>query len=128
MRFKCKNSIADLASYLQTDVKAISAHGIGSQGQPPSRGALFSHGSVQVKQATSRLAVVNAGSNTVQLFDIDPKNPLNITTIGEPVPSGGDFPQSIAWNNAGTRMCVLNGGLKSTVQYVPIASTSTAVF
>ncbi|VDB84337.1 unnamed protein product [Peniophora sp. CBMAI 1063] len=101
---------------IATDVKAISANGVGAQGQLSERDALFSQGSVQVNQATSRLAVVNAGSNTIQLFDIDPTNPLNITAIGKPVPSGGDFPQSIAWNNAGTRMCVLNGGLNARVQ------------
>ncbi|KZV74110.1 hypothetical protein PENSPDRAFT_749607 [Peniophora sp. CONT] len=101
---------------IATDVKAFPANGVGAQGQPPNPGPLFSQGPVQVNQVTARLAVVNAGSNTVQLFDIDPENPLNITAIGEPVPSGGEFPQSIAWNNAGTRMCVLNGGLKSTVQ------------
>ncbi|KZV76390.1 hypothetical protein PENSPDRAFT_598723 [Peniophora sp. CONT] len=101
---------------IATDVKAISANGVGAQGQPPNRGSLFSQGPVQVNQASGRLAVVNAGSNTVQLFDIDPKNPTNISAIGKPVPSGGDFPQSIAWNNAGDKMCVLNGGLKSNVQ------------
>ncbi|VDB84190.1 unnamed protein product [Peniophora sp. CBMAI 1063] len=101
---------------IASDVKAISANGVGAQGQPAKPGALFSQGPVQVNQATNRLAFVNAGSNTVQLFDINPKMPTNITAIGKPVPSGGDFPQSIAWNNAGDKMCVLNGGLKSNVQ------------
>ena len=101
---------------IQTDVTATAAQGAGARGRPTNTGPLFSQGPVQVNQATGRLAVVNAGSNTVQLFDIDPKNPTNITAIGNPVPSGGDFPQSIAWNNAGNKMCVLNGGLKSNVQ------------
>lgn len=81
-----------------------------------------------MNQATGRLAVVNAGSNTVQLFDIDPKNPTNISAIGKPVPSGGDFPQSIAWNYAGDKMCVLNGGLESNVQYVAPCLASFSAF
>ena len=73
---------------------------------------------MQVNQETGRLAVVNAGSNTIQMYNIDPKNPTKLTPIGSAVPSGGDFPESIAINNAGDQLCVLNGGLESNVQYV----------
>ena len=86
--------------------------------------ALFSQGPVAVNQETGRLATVNAGSNTVQLFDIDDKQPTVLTAVGEPVPSGGDFPVSVAIDNAGKRLCVLNGGLEHNVQYVHFITSS----
>ena len=95
---------------------AFSAQGAGAEGQPPNLGALFSQSPVTVNQETGRLAVVNAGSNTIQLYNIDPADPTQLTPIGEAVPSGGDFPQSLVFNNNGDKLCVLNGGLDSNVQ------------
>ncbi|VDC08036.1 unnamed protein product [Peniophora sp. CBMAI 1063] len=101
---------------LLTDLTATAAQGAGARGRPTNTGPLFSQGPVQVNQATGRLAAVNAGSNTIQMYNIDPKNPTKLTPIGSAVPSGGDFPESIAINNAGDQLCVLNGGLESNVQ------------
>ena len=89
---------------LQSNVIPAYAQGNGSQGLPIQAIALFSQGPVAVNQETGRLATVNAGSNTVQLFDIDPLNPTQLTAVGEPVPSGGDFPVSVAIDNAGGRL------------------------
>lgn len=52
--------------------------------------------------------VLQSGSNTVSLFSIDPENPLEITQVGEPISSEGEFPISVAFNNNGTRACVYN--------------------
>ncbi|KZV64155.1 hypothetical protein PENSPDRAFT_640070 [Peniophora sp. CONT] len=101
---------------LLSDLSAFSAQGAGSEGRPTNLGALFSQSPVTVNQATGRLAVVNAGSNTVQLYNIDPTDPTQLTPIGEAVASGGDFPESLVFNNKGDKLCVLNGGLDSNVQ------------
>ncbi|VDB96709.1 unnamed protein product [Peniophora sp. CBMAI 1063] len=101
---------------LLSNVVPTYAQGNGSQGLPIQAIALFSQGPVAVNQETGRLAAVNAGTNTVQLFDIDPLQPTSLTAIGDPVSSGGDFPVSVAIDNAGQRLCVLNGGLEHNVQ------------
>jgi hypothetical protein len=51
-----------------------------------------------------------AGSNTVSLFAIDQKRPSQISMIGQPMSTGGEFPMSLAFNKAGSQLCVLNGG------------------
>ena len=51
-----------------------------------------------------------AGSNTISLFRINPENPSQLTLLGLPVWSGGEFPMSAAFNEDGSRVCVLNGG------------------
>lgn len=120
----------------QSNIVPAYAQGNGSQGLPIQAISLFSQGPVAVNQETGRLATVNAGSNTVQLFNIDPLQPTMLTAVGAPVASGGklsfpenrasiktppllgDFPASVAIDNAGKRLCVLNGGLEHNVQYV----------
>jgi hypothetical protein len=54
----------------------------------------------------------------VQLFSIDPLRPASLTPLGNPVPSGGQFPNSLTFNDAGDVLCVLNGGADASVQYV----------
>jgi hypothetical protein len=89
---------------------------------------LFTQGAVKASAAGGVLATVNvccatppgnliklnstlqAGSNTVSMFSIDPADPININMIGKPMPSGGEFPVSLAFNKAGTQLCALNGG------------------
>jgi len=50
------------------------------------------------------------------MFSIDPTNPANITMIGQPVSSGGEFPMSIAINKNATMACSLNSGSVNGVQ------------
>lgn len=92
--------------------KAVCAGGLGAHGMdnPTGPDALFSQGAVKTSAASNVLAAVNAGSNTVAMFSIDPANPTNINMIGQPVNSGGEFPVSVAFNKAGTQLCALNGG------------------
>ncbi|KAF8638314.1 hypothetical protein AX17_002334 [Amanita inopinata Kibby_2008] len=79
-------------------------------------GSLFSQGSIQVAPRVGLLATVNPGSNTVALFGIDPADPTRLDMVGKPVPSGGDFPISVAFNNAEDTLCVLNGGAVNGVR------------
>ncbi|KAJ7509472.1 hypothetical protein B0H11DRAFT_1790880, partial [Mycena galericulata] len=96
-----------LALYEATYTEGVGAHGLPA---PPGLDALFSQGSVGVSHTQRFVANVNAGSNTVSVFAIDPFNPGQLTIIGKPVSSGGEFPTSLAINKAGTRVCVVNGG------------------
>lgn len=59
---------------------------------------------------------IKAGSNTVQLFEIDPLDPASVLPLGDAVPSGGDFPAAAAFNDVGDSLCVINGGVQSNVQ------------
>ncbi|ETW83046.1 hypothetical protein HETIRDRAFT_315222, partial [Heterobasidion irregulare TC 32-1] len=55
------------------------------------------------------------GSNTLSVFKINPTNPSQITQIGTPVSSEGEFPVSLAINKDGNQVCALNGGAVNTV-------------
>ncbi|KAH9857311.1 hypothetical protein C2E23DRAFT_873962 [Lenzites betulinus] len=92
--------------------RAVSTRGVGSHGQADPLGpdALFSQGAIKASAKGQVLATVNAGSNTVSLFSINPKAPTQIDHIGEAVSSEGEFPMSLAFSSDGSRLCVLNGG------------------
>jgi hypothetical protein len=92
--------------------EAVSTEGTGAHGlpAPPGLDALFSQGSVGVSTSQNFVANVNAGSNTVSVFAIDRSNPAKLSIIGKPVSSGGEFPNSLAINKGGDRVCVVNGG------------------
>jgi len=84
------------------------AHGINTEGDGPD--ALFSQGAVKASAKAKMLATVNAGSNTVSLFSINPRDPAKLNLIGKPQNTGGEFPMSLAFNKEGNQLCVLNGG------------------
>jgi len=50
------------------------------------------------------------------MFSINSKNQTQLTQIGTPVSSGGDFPNSVTINKAATQAYVLNTGTKNGVQ------------
>ncbi|KAJ7773983.1 hypothetical protein B0H16DRAFT_115746 [Mycena metata] len=77
--------------------------------------ALFTQGSMVVSQPGKFLANVNAGSNSVTIYAINAQNPAELTIVGKPTWSGGEFPTSLAINKAGNRLCVVNGGAVSGV-------------
>ncbi|KAF8629516.1 hypothetical protein AX17_005642 [Amanita inopinata Kibby_2008] len=93
---------------------AIYAGGHGGSGTDPELpnggDALFSQGSIRVSHKNGIVATVNAGSNTIAAFNIDPGEPALLGMIGRPVSSGGEFPISVAFNSNGTVVCALNGG------------------
>ncbi|KAI0773239.1 hypothetical protein BD413DRAFT_472863 [Trametes elegans] len=95
--------------------RAVAAGGHGLHGVTANNGntatdGLFSQGSIQASAKGGVLAAVNPGSNTVSLFSINPRKPTNISPLGDPISSEGEFPVSLAFNNDGSRLCVLNGG------------------
>ncbi|KAF8638294.1 hypothetical protein AX17_002314 [Amanita inopinata Kibby_2008] len=104
--------------------RAIETDGLGSHGTTKSAGPdpLFSQGSVKAS-AAGVLATVNAGSNTISTFSISPNDPTTLKQVGKPVGSGGEFPMSLAINEAGDSLCVLNGGSVNGVSCFKIDQT-----
>lgn len=93
----------------------ISAGGVGLHGNntnPNAGDPLFSQNAIKV--VNGYLFTVNSGSNTAVMFKINPENPSDLTMIGQPVNSGGEFPISVAVSDWG-QVCVLNGGAVSNV-------------
>ncbi|KZV83534.1 hypothetical protein EXIGLDRAFT_842863 [Exidia glandulosa HHB12029] len=71
--------------------------------------ALASQASVKVVQ--DKLVVVNAGSDTATLYQIDFENPALIRMIGPgPVSTMGNFPVSATIDPGSRNVCILNGG------------------
>ncbi|KAF8629463.1 hypothetical protein AX17_005654, partial [Amanita inopinata Kibby_2008] len=66
---------------------------------------LFSQGTIITSQVNNLVILVNAGSNTLSVFRIDPEIPTNLDMVGNPVPSGGDFPNAVALNDAENVLC-----------------------
>ncbi|KAF4587338.1 3-carboxymuconate cyclase [Ophiocordyceps camponoti-floridani] len=64
----------------------------------------------------NQLFTVNAGSNSVSRFYISETDPLHPMPLGEPVSSGGDFPNSVAYSDKHKIACVTNTGVKPGVQ------------
>jgi hypothetical protein len=56
------------------------------------------------------LFAVNAGSNTVAMFDIDAADPTRLRMVGSPADTLGDFPVTIAASNVLSLVCVANAG------------------
>lgn len=70
--------------------------------------SLFSQGALRV--VDDYLFAVNAGSHTLSLFRISPRNPAELTLIGTPQSTGGEFPISVTYSAALKTACVVNGG------------------
>ncbi|KAI1760796.1 hypothetical protein GGR53DRAFT_525712 [Hypoxylon sp. FL1150] len=94
--------------------------GIGSTGAGVTMDTLFSQDAVVV--SGSHLFTVNSGANTVSLFAIPRDDPWRPQLVGSPVPSGGDFPMSIAYSPRHRLACVANSGAKNTVQCYDVTS------
>ncbi|KAF8623598.1 hypothetical protein AX15_006233 [Amanita polypyramis BW_CC] len=115
-RWYVADSIVDTCAFKpqKTLRKAYYTGGKGGLSTGPSDDPLFSQGSVAAtKHRSGHLDVVilvNAGSNTVTVFKINPNRPSDLKMLGRPVYSGGDFPVSVAINNAGDMVCALNSG------------------
>lgn len=87
---------------------AVATGGKGLHGNNTGVDGLFSQDSVVVGH--KMLFVVNAGSNTLTMFNINHLNPTEIHMAGQPVNSGGEFPVSVAFSKKTSQVCVLNGG------------------
>ncbi|KAK5110383.1 hypothetical protein LTR62_006091 [Meristemomyces frigidus] len=86
---------------------------LNSTGQPVAADSFQSQSSVFV--SGDYLFTVNAGSDTVSMFRIDPHDATNIMLVGSPAGSGGQFPNSVTYSRALNTACVLNGGAKAGV-------------
>ncbi|KAL8290575.1 hypothetical protein RQP46_002833 [Phenoliferia psychrophenolica] len=97
-----------------TSTGGVGAQGINNASTPlePHADPFYTQDSVRV--AGSYLFAVNAGSNTVSMFNIDVANPTKLTLVST-VASGGDFPSSIGVNDAKTMACVVNSGMDNCV-------------
>ncbi|KAK2464492.1 hypothetical protein APHAL10511_003471 [Amanita phalloides] len=84
--------------------------GKGDHGTGLGTDALFSQNSIITSKEANVLIVVNAGSNTLTTYSVNPNEPTELTMLGSPVNSGGEFPVSVAISSTGDRVCALNGG------------------
>ncbi|KAF5371157.1 hypothetical protein D9758_004170 [Tetrapyrgos nigripes] len=97
-----------------TPCKAVYTGGLGAHAFPDGViDALNSQGSVAVNAVSNLLAVVNPGSHTVSLFLFDASNSTNLTLVGAPISSGGQFPTSVSFSADGKMLCALNAAMKS---------------
>ncbi|KAJ3868881.1 hypothetical protein EV359DRAFT_70317 [Lentinula novae-zelandiae] len=119
---------ADVGSDGQVNLREVYAtggmglHGINGGNTGPD--GLFGQGSVAVSNVTNMLVAVNPGSGTVSLFSINPSDPSNLTLIGDPAGSGGQWPTSVTFNKAGDIVCALNGGEVNGVSCFSVNQTS----
>jgi hypothetical protein len=81
--------------------------------------ALVSQSALTV--AGNNLFAVNAGSNTLAMFTIDPVNPTKLRMVGEPLSIPGEFPTTVAASKEKRLVCV---GTTGAVAGVSCASFS----
>lgn len=82
-------------------------------GQPVATDTLASQGAIRV--VGSNLFVVNAGSNSLTMFTISADDATQLTMVGQPVSTGGDFPTSVAATKDLSTVCVGHTGAKAGV-------------
>ncbi|KAF2814588.1 uncharacterized protein BDZ99DRAFT_506055 [Mytilinidion resinicola] len=75
--------------------------------------ALFSQGSLTV--SGNFLFAVNPGSNTLSAFAISPHDPTQLTPLGAPVSTIGDFPISVAAHPRHPTVCVATSGARAGI-------------
>jgi hypothetical protein len=49
------------------------------------------------------------------MFSLDPTQPSKMTPLGDSIPSLGDFPGAVAFNDAGNLLCAINNGVNANV-------------
>jgi len=104
-----------VASKIGTDgkvvpIEAVWTGGKGAHGKAAAVGPdpLFTQDSVKV--GGNFVFAVNAGSNTLSMFNINPANPTDIRLVGKPVDTLGEFPAAVAFSEKLSMACVVNGG------------------
>ncbi|KAK3935672.1 hypothetical protein QBC46DRAFT_421698 [Diplogelasinospora grovesii] len=75
--------------------------------------ALFSQSALTI--AGENIFVVNAGSNSLSMMAIDPKDPLSLKMVGQPVSLPGEFPNTVAASRKNKLVCVGMTGKKAGV-------------
>ncbi|KAM7205341.1 hypothetical protein V8F33_001172 [Rhypophila sp. PSN 637] len=90
------------------------ANGIdGATNEKAAPDALFSQSALTV--AGKHIFAVNAGSNTLSMFAIDPSNPLALQKVGEDIQLPGEFPNTVAASEKNGLVCVGMTGQKAGV-------------
>ncbi|GAM83058.1 hypothetical protein ANO11243_010440 [Dothideomycetidae sp. 11243] len=98
---------------IKTSTGGMGAIGVNGTGAPNGADPLFSQGAVQVYG--NMIFTVNAGSNTVSMFNINENDPQHPVLVGSPAATGGDFPMSLDYSPRLNKACVLSGGVKAGV-------------
>ncbi|KAI9144598.1 hypothetical protein BKA69DRAFT_1122426 [Paraphysoderma sedebokerense] len=107
------NDDGSVNSQKTTSTSTSGAGGVGLDGKtggPVEVDPLFSQGAITRGDGGNHLFAVNAGTNTVSMFNIDPNDPTKLTLVGNPVSTMGEFPVSVAYSDGLKIACVLNGG------------------
>ncbi|KAK2810249.1 hypothetical protein FQN50_003219 [Emmonsiellopsis sp. PD_5] len=86
---------------------------INANGEPNGPDALTSQHALAVSEDI--LVSVNAGSSTLSLFKINKENPTELTLIGTPVHTLGDFPNTVAVSAKLSLACVANSGARAGI-------------
>ncbi|KAI7338453.1 hypothetical protein KC315_g1751 [Hortaea werneckii] len=102
-----------LSDPVRTSTGGYGAISVNPDGSPRPVDTLSSQGSVTVKG--NMLFTINAGSNTVVMFHIDPEDPTNLKMVGSPADTMGEVPVSVDYSDELHTACVLNGGSKPGV-------------
>ncbi|KAF2446632.1 hypothetical protein P171DRAFT_319808, partial [Karstenula rhodostoma CBS 690.94] len=79
-----------------------------ASGNPQLPDGLASQSSLTV--VGNNIFAVNAGSNTVTMLAIDPRDPLCLTTVGQPIAVPGEFPNTVAASAKNNLVCVATTG------------------
>ncbi|KAI6879897.1 hypothetical protein KC360_g7647 [Hortaea werneckii] len=98
---------------VRTSTGGYGAISVNPDGSPRPVDTLSSQGTVTVKG--NMLFTINAGSNTVVMFRIDPEDPTHLTMVGSPASTMGEVPVSVDYSDELHTACVLNGGSKPGV-------------
>lgn len=77
----------------------------------------------QIPELTfQKLFAVNAGDNTLSMFAVDTKDPTQLTPVGCPMNSGGEFPVAVAFSPKHNTACVVNSGGKANIACLGVSS------
>ena len=83
----------------------------GKTKHPAAPAALFSQSALKVEG--NMMVAVNAGSNTLSMMIISDTDPTQLTMIGQPVNTLGEFPVTVALSTKNSMACVANTGAKA---------------
>ena len=72
------------------------------------------------------LVAVNPGSNTLSMFDISSTDPTQLTQLGNPVSTLGDFPVSVSLSAKLSLACVANTGARAGVACLTMSPNGLA--
>ncbi|KAH8176178.1 lactonase, 7-bladed beta-propeller domain-containing protein [Sarocladium implicatum] len=91
----------------------------GSTNEPAAVDPLVAQSALTV--AGKHLFAVNAGSNTLTMFNIDPADPAKLTMVGAPVDLPGEFPNTVAASRKNRVVCVGLSGATAGVSCAPFS-------